>query len=102
MMSEQLLPVPLRTGGISQALRLFHGATRLWNRFFSAAEFGIGGGFNSAVVGNTFAFVDPTTGYDQFSDGVSAAEAGFNSIASGEAFTLIFDAVVTAAFFSHG
>jgi hypothetical protein len=60
--------------------------------FFSAAEFGIGGGFNSAVVGNTFAFVDPTTGYDQFSDGVSAAEAGFNSIASGEAFTLTFDA----------
>lgn len=60
--------------------------------FFSAAEFGIDLGFNSAVVGNTFAFVDPTTGYDQFSDGVSAAEAGFQSIGGGETMTFSFDA----------
>jgi hypothetical protein len=60
---------------------------------FTAAEFGISTGFNSAVVGNTFAFVDPNTGYDKFSDGpgVVAGEYGFESVSSGDSFTFTFD-----------
>lgn len=57
---------------------------------FAAAEFGISTGFNSAVVGNTFAFVDPNTGHDQFSD-AGAGEFGFNSFSSGDSFTFTFD-----------
>ena len=59
---------------------------------FSAAEFGIDGSFNSAVVGNTFAFVDPNTGFDKFSDGVAAAEAGFESLSASDSFTFSFNA----------
>jgi len=58
---------------------------------FSAAEFGIGPGFNSAVVGNTFAFKDPITGFDEFSDPGGAAEGGFNSLSASDFFTLSFD-----------
>lgn len=59
---------------------------------FSAAEFGIDGTFNSAVVGNTFAFVDPNTGFDEFSDPGGAAEAGFESLSASDSFTFSFNA----------
>lgn len=59
---------------------------------FTPGEFGISGGFNSAVVGNTFAFVDPNTGFDEFSDPGGAAEAGFESLSAGDSFTFSFDA----------
>lgn len=58
---------------------------------FAAAEFGIGRSFNSAVVGNTFAFVDPNTGFDQFSRPGGAAEGGFNSLSASDSFTFSFD-----------
>jgi hypothetical protein len=58
---------------------------------FTPAEFGVSGSFNSAVVGNTFAFVDPNTGFDQFSDPGGAAEGGFNSLSASDSFTLNFD-----------
>jgi hypothetical protein len=59
---------------------------------FTPAEFGISPAFNSPVVGNTFAFVDPITGFDEFSDPGGAAEAGFQSLSSGDTFTFTFDA----------
>jgi len=58
---------------------------------FSAAEFGISTGFNSAVVGDTFAFVDPNTGFDQFSDPGDNGEFGFESLSAGDSFTFNFD-----------
>lgn len=61
---------------------------------FFTEEFGIDLAFNSDTVGDTFAFVDPNTGSDQFSDGGSApgtAQAGFNSVSSGDSFTFTFD-----------
>lgn len=58
---------------------------------FTPSEFGISNLFNSAVVGNTFAFVDPNTGHDQFSDNVAAGEFGFESVSSGDSFTFTFD-----------
>jgi len=59
---------------------------------FTPAEYAISLGFNSDIVGNTFAFVDPNTGYDQFSDGLNAAEAGFQSLSGSDSFTFSFDA----------
>jgi hypothetical protein len=58
---------------------------------FNPAEFGVSTGFNSAVVNNTFAFVDPNTGYDQFSDPGGPGEFGFRSISSGDSFSFSFD-----------
>jgi len=58
---------------------------------FSPAEFGISTGFNSAVVGNTFAFVDPNTGFDQFSDPGDNGEFGFESLSASDSFTFSFD-----------
>lgn len=59
---------------------------------FLPQEYGVDLGFNSDVVGNTFAFLDPNTGFDQFSDGVNAAEQGFKSLTSDDSFTFSFDA----------
>lgn len=59
---------------------------------FAPSEFGISPGFNSAVVGNTFAFVDPNTGFDQFSDPGGAAEGGFNSLSGSDTFSFSFNA----------
>lgn len=60
--------------------------------FVWVAEFGIDTAFNSAVVGNTFAFIDPNTGFDEFSDNVSGGEYGFESKTAGESMTFSFDA----------
>lgn len=59
---------------------------------FTPSEFAIDFGFNSDIVGNTFAFVDPNTGYDQFSDGAPGAEAGFQSLSDTDSLTFSFDA----------
>ena len=74
-------------------------ATLSWNHStatgfptFDPAEFGVDLAFNSAVVGNTFAFVDPNTGFDEFSDPGGAAEAGFESLSAGDSFTFSFNA----------
>ena len=58
---------------------------------FPAEEFAVENAFNSAVVGSSFAFADPNTGFDEFTDGAPASEAGFFSDAAGESLTFAFD-----------
>ena len=58
---------------------------------FTAEEFGVDNNFNSATIGNTFAFADPNTGFVEFTNGAPAAEKGFFSDAAGESITLSFD-----------